>query len=77
MNVGRKISLANTFLVLLTAVVAAIDLYRVDDIQANALAIADQSPGVRPVCKLAQFIAGPRATSCCIYGFPRNGRRWS
>ncbi len=56
MNVGKKISLASAFLVLLTAIVAAIALYRVGDIQAKTLAITDQSlPAVYRVGKLAQL----------------------
>jgi len=56
MNVGKKISLASAFLVLLTAAVAAIALYRVGDIQAKLLAITDQSlPGVYSVGKMAQL----------------------
>jgi methyl-accepting chemotaxis protein/methyl-accepting chemotaxis protein-1 (serine sensor receptor) len=56
MSVGRKISLACAFLVLLTAIVASIALYRVGDIQAKLLAVTDQSlPGVYSVGKLAQI----------------------
>ena len=56
MNVGKKISLACAFLVLLTAVVASIALYRVGDIQAKLLTITDQSlPGVYSAGKLAQI----------------------
>jgi hypothetical protein len=56
MNVGRKISLACAFLVMLTAIVASIALYRVGDIEAKLLAITDQSlPGVYSIGKLAQL----------------------
>jgi methyl-accepting chemotaxis protein len=56
MNVGRKISLACAFLVLLTTVVASIALYRLGDIQERLSAITDQSlPGVYSVGKLAQI----------------------
>ena len=56
MNVGRKISFACAFLVLLTAIVASIALYRVADIQDKLLAITGQSlPGVYSVGKLAQI----------------------
>jgi hypothetical protein len=56
MNVGKKISAACAVLVLLTAIVASIALYRVGDIQAKLLAITDQSlPGVYSVGKLAQI----------------------
>jgi methyl-accepting chemotaxis protein len=56
MNVGRKISLACAFLVLVTAIVASIALYRIDDIQNKLLAITDRSlPGVYSVGKLAQI----------------------
>jgi methyl-accepting chemotaxis protein/methyl-accepting chemotaxis protein-1 (serine sensor receptor) len=56
MNVGREISLACALLVLVTAIVASIALYRVGDIQATLLAITDQSlPGVYSVGKLAQI----------------------
>ena len=56
MNVGRKISLACAFLVLVTAIVASIALYRIADIQSKLLAITDQSlPGVYSVGKLAQI----------------------
>src|ERR1035441_1388611 len=56
MNVGRKISLACGFLVMLTAIVASIALYRVGDIESKLLAITGQSlPGVYSVGKLAQL----------------------
>src|SRR5580658_5614780 len=56
MNVGRKISLACAFLVLVTAIVASIALYRVGDIQEKLLAITDRSlPGVYSVGKMAQI----------------------
>jgi hypothetical protein len=56
MNVGRKISLACAVLVLLTAIVASIAVYRVDDIQQNLAAITGRSlPGVYSVGKLAQI----------------------
>ena len=56
MNIARKISLACGFLVTLTAIVAAIALYRVGDIESKLLAVTDQSlPAVYSVGKLAQI----------------------
>jgi methyl-accepting chemotaxis protein/methyl-accepting chemotaxis protein-1 (serine sensor receptor) len=56
MNVGRKISLACAFLVMLTAIVASIALYRVSDIHSKLVSVTDHSlPGVYSIGKLAQI----------------------